>query len=229
MRFFMNFLIEMLLIGESLSENLEILPRKSYAESGIGKYISIQARYASDFTSVSPLSTSSTNSSSSTSSSSSSSMIEAAAHRTPLEQKLLASKESTSRMMMERETAVKTPTPPIRFYVRSLGWVKISEEDLTSDRSSRAVNKCINDLSRGTKDFNDVVARWGDVISSSLFIFLLKEPLNLSFLFFRQGKDLYMDLDDCNLVLIDPIDDKVLNTQPITSIRVWGVGRDNSR
>lgn len=38
-----------------------------------------------------------------------------------------------------------------------------------------------------------------------------------------------MDLDDCNLVLIDPIDDKILNTQPITSIRVWGVGRDNSR
>lgn len=38
-----------------------------------------------------------------------------------------------------------------------------------------------------------------------------------------------MDLDDSNLVLIDPIDDNVLNTQPITSIRVWGVGRDNAR
>lgn len=51
----------------------------------------------------------------------------------------------------------------VRFYVRSLGWVKISEEDLTPERSSRAVNKCINDLSRGTKGFDDVVARWGDV------------------------------------------------------------------
>jgi hypothetical protein len=45
----------------------------------------------------------------------------------------------------------------------------------------------------------------------------------------KKGKDLYMDLDDSNLVLIDPIDDNVLNTQPITSIRVWGVGRDNAR
>ena len=50
-----------------------------------------------------------------------------------------------------------------RFYVRSLGWVKICEENLTPERSSRAVNKCINDLSKGTKGFDDVVARWGDV------------------------------------------------------------------
>ena len=92
-----------------------------------------------------------------------------------------------------------------RFYVRSLGWVKIDEEDLTPERSSKAVNKCINDLSKGIKDINDVVARWG------------------------QGKDLYMDLHDNHLILIDPIDEKVLNNQSITSIRVWGVGRDNGR
>lgn len=59
----------------------------------------------------------------------------------------------------------------VRFYVRSLGWVKISEEDLTPERSSRAVNKCINDLSRGTKGFDDVVARWGDVRISILVNF----------------------------------------------------------
>ena len=93
----------------------------------------------------------------------------------------------------------------LRFYVRSLGWVKIDEEDLTPERSSKAVNKCINDLSRGIKDINDVVARWG------------------------QGKDLYLDLQESFLILIDPIDDKILNKQSITSIRVWGVGRDNGR
>lgn len=38
-----------------------------------------------------------------------------------------------------------------------------------------------------------------------------------------------MDLDEDYLLLIDPIDDKLLNKQPITSIRVWGVGRDNGR
>ena len=50
-----------------------------------------------------------------------------------------------------------------RFYVRSLGWVKIDENDLTPERSSKAVNRCINDLSRGFRDINDVVARWGEV------------------------------------------------------------------
>jgi amyloid beta (A4) precursor protein-binding family B protein 2 (Fe65-like) len=55
-----------------------------------------------------------------------------------------------------------------RFYVRSLGWVKIDENDLTPERSSKAVNRCINDLSRGFRDINDVVARWGEV---NLFFF----------------------------------------------------------
>ena len=52
---------------------------------------------------------------------------------------------------------------PIRFAVRSLGWVRIHEDDLTPERSSKAVNKCIVDLSLGRNDINDVVGRWGDV------------------------------------------------------------------
>ncbi|KAG1714501.1 Protein Fe65 [Nymphon striatum] len=91
----------------------------------------------------------------------------------------------------------------IRFAVRSLGWVEIAEDDLTPDRSSKAVNKCIVDLSHGKNDKLDAVGRWGD------------------------GKDLYMDLDDHSLKLVSPIDMNVLNTQPIHTIRVWGVGRDN--
>ena len=38
-----------------------------------------------------------------------------------------------------------------------------------------------------------------------------------------------MDIEDDFLVLVDPIENKVLNKQAITSIRVWGVGRDNGR
>ncbi|KAL5286020.1 APBB2 family protein [Megaselia abdita] len=94
---------------------------------------------------------------------------------------------------------------PIRFAVRSLGWVEIAEEDLTPERSSKAVNKCIVDLSLGRNDLLDVVGRWGD------------------------GKDLFMDLDEGALKLIDPENLTVLNTQPIHTIRVWGVGRDNGR
>lgn len=51
----------------------------------------------------------------------------------------------------------------VRFFVRSLGWVEISEADLTPERSSRAVNKCIVDLSLGRNDLLDQVGRWGDV------------------------------------------------------------------
>ncbi|XP_046432329.1 protein Fe65 homolog isoform X4 [Neodiprion virginianus] len=94
---------------------------------------------------------------------------------------------------------------PIRFAVRSLGWVEVAEEDLTPERSSKAVNKCIVDLSLGRNDLLDVVGRWGD------------------------GKDLFMDLDEGALKLIDPENLTVLNTQPIHTIRVWGVGRDNGR
>ncbi|XP_020709801.2 protein Fe65 homolog isoform X1 [Athalia rosae] len=93
----------------------------------------------------------------------------------------------------------------IRFAVRSLGWVEISEDDLTPERSSKAVNKCIVDLSLGRNDLLDVVGRWGD------------------------GKDLFMDLNEGALKLIDPENLTVLNTQPIHSVRVWGVGRDNGR
>ncbi|GIY86102.1 protein Fe65 homolog [Caerostris darwini] len=94
---------------------------------------------------------------------------------------------------------------PIRFAVRSLGWVEIAEADLTPERSSKAVNKCIVDLSIGRNDILDIVGRWGD------------------------GKDLFMDLDDYSLRLMDTQDLTVLNTQPIHTIRVWGVGRDNGR
>lgn len=71
---------------------------------------------------------------------------------------------------------------PIRFAVRSLGWVEIAEDDLTPERSSKAVNKCIVDLSLGRNDLLDVVGRWGDVcellallidIYESIFIFKL--------------------------------------------------------
>lgn len=94
---------------------------------------------------------------------------------------------------------------PVRFAVSSLGWVPIAEEDLTPERSNKAVNKCIVDLTLGRNDINDVVGRWGD------------------------GKDLYMDLDTDSLRLIDPQDLSVLNYQPIHTIRVWGVGRENGR
>lgn len=101
--------------------------------------------------------------------------------------------------------------------------MEIAEEDLTPERSSKAVNKCIVDLSLGRNDLLDVVGRWGDVRE------LVRKHLFIQKKFCLQGKDLFMDLDEGALKLIDPENLTILNTQPIHTIRVWGVGRDNGR
>ncbi|MCP9257180.1 Amyloid beta A4 protein-binding family B member 2 [Dirofilaria immitis] len=94
---------------------------------------------------------------------------------------------------------------PIRFAVRSLGWTEIPEEDLTPEKSSRAVNRAIVDLSTGRNDILDNVSKWGD------------------------GRELIMQLDDSDLTLIDPDTMAVIHTERMQHIRVWGVGRDNGR
>ncbi|XP_076992829.1 amyloid beta precursor protein binding family B member 2 isoform X8 [Tamandua tetradactyla] len=91
------------------------------------------------------------------------------------------------------------------FAVRSLGWVEMAEEDLAPGKSSVAVNNCIRQLSYCKNDIRDTVGIWGE------------------------GKDMYLVLENDLLSLVDPMDRTVLHSQPIVSIRVWGVGRDNGR
>uniref|UniRef100_A0AC35FHA2 Uncharacterized protein n=1 Tax=Panagrolaimus sp. PS1159 TaxID=55785 RepID=A0AC35FHA2_9BILA len=91
---------------------------------------------------------------------------------------------------------------PVRFAVRSLGWTEIPEEELTAEKSSKAVNKAIIDLSTG---LIDNVSKWGE------------------------GRELIMELDDNELLLIDPDTMSVVHSEKIQQIRVWGVGRDNGR
>ncbi|XP_029444796.1 amyloid-beta A4 precursor protein-binding family B member 2 isoform X6 [Rhinatrema bivittatum] len=91
------------------------------------------------------------------------------------------------------------------FAVRSLGWVEMAEEDLAPGKSSFAVNNCIRQLSYSKNDIRDTVGIWGE------------------------GKDMYLILENDTLNLVDPMDRTVLHSQPIVSIRVWGVGRDNGR
>ncbi|XP_069553642.1 amyloid beta precursor protein binding family B member 2 isoform X3 [Brachyistius frenatus] len=91
------------------------------------------------------------------------------------------------------------------FAVRSLGWVEMAEEDLAPGKSSVAVNNCIRQLSYCKNDIRDTVGIWGE------------------------GKDMFLVLENNMLNLVDPMDRSVLHSQPIASIRVWGVGRDNGR
>lgn len=91
------------------------------------------------------------------------------------------------------------------FAVRSLGWVEMLEEDLAPGKSSVAVNNCIRQLSYHKNNIHDTAGIWGE------------------------GKDMRMVLENDTMNLIDPLGQTLLHAQPIGSIRVWGVGRDNGR
>lgn len=91
------------------------------------------------------------------------------------------------------------------FPVRSLGWVEMAEQDLCEGRSSVAVHHCIRQLSYCRRDIRDSAGVWGE------------------------GKGMLLVLHDRMLTLVDPDDRSLLHSQPISSIRVWGVGRDHDR
>ncbi|KAI4819714.1 hypothetical protein KUCAC02_004951 [Chaenocephalus aceratus] len=44
-----------------------------------------------------------------------------------------------------------------------------------------------------------------------------------------EGRGMLLVLQDHMLTLVDPDDHSLLHSQPIISIRVWGVGRDHDR
>ena len=90
--------------------------------------------------------------------------------------------------------------------VYSLGWIELREHELTPENSSQAVNQCIIQLSSQQQDMTKATpGQWGE------------------------GKKLTLELKQGSLTLIQPETGTVLNSQPIHSIRVWGVGRDNGK
>ena len=116
-----------------------------------------------------------------------------------------------------------SPTPsvePRRFSVKSLGWLKVEESDLTPERSSKAVNRCIVELSNpgGSRLSGGGRGAPGVIPRSSL--------ASDSIGGWGEGKGLSMEISEDHLVLIDAAN-TVLTKLSIQSIRVWGVGRDN--
>ncbi|XP_068182405.1 amyloid beta precursor protein binding family B member 2 isoform X1 [Antennarius striatus] len=93
----------------------------------------------------------------------------------------------------------------LSFPVRSLGWMEMAEQDLCEGRSSVAVHHCIRQLSYCRRDIRDSAGVWGE------------------------GKGMLLVLRDRMLTLVDPDDCSLFHSQPISSIRVWGVGRDHDR
>ncbi|XP_026074900.1 amyloid-beta A4 precursor protein-binding family B member 1 isoform X2 [Carassius auratus] len=105
----------------------------------------------------------------------------------------------------EEQTSLSSNEGAKCFAVRSLGWVEISEEEMAPGRSSVAVNNCIRQLSYQKHNLDDTAGIWGE------------------------GKDMLLVLEKETLSLMEPQGGALLHSQPIISIRVWGVGRDDGR
>jgi len=106
---------------------------------------------------------------------------------------------------VQEEASASPGFKPMQVCVASLGWCELAEDDLTPENSSKAVNRCIVDLSCKENENIEKAGVWGN------------------------GRELILELDEGSLKLIDPEDGTTLNSQPIHAIRVWGVGRDNGR
>ena len=101
-----------------------------------------------------------------------------------------------------------------------MGCVELREDELTPENSSKAVNRCIVQLSTSETEDGSSVAE-GAVVTGHQW---------------GGGRTLTLELNEGSLKLMQQQGSEggggpglVLNSQPIHSIRVWGVGRDNGK
>lgn len=97
----------------------------------------------------------------------------------------------------------------IQVGVKSLGCCELTDEDLTPEHSSKSVNRCIVDLSSLEMDQSGGSQKAG--------------------IFGSEDSALVLELSSKKLSLYDCTTGDLLFSQAIHSIRVWGVGRDNTK
>ncbi|XP_065669174.1 amyloid beta precursor protein binding family B member 2 isoform X2 [Hydra vulgaris] len=93
----------------------------------------------------------------------------------------------------------------IRFPVHSMGWMDVDADKMGSNIIAETVNNCITIMEEQRYDLYQVSETWAE------------------------AKDIEIILEDKALKLYDPKSKTVLNTQPISKMRVWGVGRSEPR
>ncbi|XP_062875164.1 amyloid beta precursor protein binding family B member 2 isoform X2 [Trichomycterus rosablanca] len=96
------------------------------------------------------------------------------------------------------------------YRVRSLGWMEVCEADMVS--GSIVISDCIRLLQQRNLHTHSL-CRGGTASAGET----------------EEAKAMLLVLQDVTLTLVDPIDHTLLHSQPISSIRVWGVGRGHSR
>lgn len=129
------------------------------------------------------------------------------------------------------------------FSVRALGWMQVLEEDLGPGRSSLAVSHVIQQLSHSqSQDQTRTQARTQsrtqtrtsgssqqnqaqNRLNSQDHDQDPAQPLEAC----GEGQEMKLVLKKDCLMLLDPLDHTPLHCQPISNIRVWGVGCNNGR
>lgn len=97
------------------------------------------------------------------------------------------------------------PKQVISFPVHSMGWMDVGEDRMAANIIGETVNTCITELAEKRKDLWDTTETWAE------------------------GADIKLILEGETLKLLEPKSKKVLHVQPIAKMRVWGVGRVETR
>ncbi len=114
---------------------------------------------------------------------------------------------------------------PMRVQVQSLGCLELREDELTPENSSKAVNRCIVQLSPVADEATAATTAEETPAAAAAALFSSSSSRQQ----WGGGRALTLELNEGSLKLVCPKSGGVLNSQPIHSIRVWGVGRDNGR
>ncbi|XP_057313063.1 uncharacterized protein LOC130654488 isoform X1 [Hydractinia symbiolongicarpus] len=93
----------------------------------------------------------------------------------------------------------------ISFPVHSMGWMDVDEEYMGPKIIGDTVNNCIITLAEKRHDLWNTAETWAE------------------------GADIKLILEGQTLKLVEPTSQSVLHVQPIAKMRVWGVGRVESR
>ncbi|XP_078369271.1 uncharacterized protein LOC144653202 isoform X2 [Oculina patagonica] len=93
----------------------------------------------------------------------------------------------------------------LSFPVHSMGWIELEESQVAPHNMSETIAECISTLAQKRKDLWNTSETWGE------------------------GKDIRLLLEGDTLKLVEPRTKITLLVQPVSKMRVWGVGKEDQR
>ncbi|KAK3744142.1 hypothetical protein QZH41_017960 [Actinostola sp. cb2023] len=93
----------------------------------------------------------------------------------------------------------------LSFPIHSMGWIELEESQVAPHNMSDTIAECISTLAKARKDLWQTSETWGE------------------------GKDIRLLLEGDTLKLVEPRNKITLLVQPVSKMRVWGVGKEDHR